>query len=540
MAVSLSPDVCYFDDSGLGVALIAAGVGRDTCFWLSRLCLDSMDLLVHLPVSFLPAVVGAPEDIDKVVQVRSTALAVNGGLPLARFPRAVRAPRRTRLSERDRVSLPNYGQSFEPGIESVIGIELMAAGRIDFTGERLAVVIESVFKEVSWIRALNNTKRDGELLWHTFSERCRASGMEALIPALPLDKDEDPSGCRAWSQGPRDRIRALATGATSAPPEGYPRSALRHPRLLMLEAGLRLQLQAITRSWRSVASGLRAWGAFCSAMFPQSPHFPICDESLMSYAVVFRNPGTFSQYLGHMTKGEDLLRLSSRTSQRLVSALRRSTRAFHTPSPMPRLRKPEVRALVHCAVGEGCPEEARIYVIAYDFLFRVANELLPIQLDGRYGVPDDCLDWHSTVDINPGVASVKLRSRKNAPHGAVVRRHCVCTDRRRLLCGTCALSAQVAASKASRRSPKERLFVTSPASALSNLKRRCSALALPVCGWHAFRRGGAEDRVASGEELGHVLHAGGWRSSSFLRYISKENLDTQLAFESVIGLSDEE
>ena len=88
--------------------------------------------------------------------------------------------------------------------------------------------------------------------------------------------------------------------------------------------------------------------------------------------------------------------------------------------------------------------------------------------------------------------------------------------------------------------PRDRIFEATSFSALQALKRRCATLGFHACGWHAFRRGGAEDMVSDGHELGYVLHAGGWRSASFLRYISRENLDTQAAFESVMGLSDGE
>ena len=79
---------------------------------------------------------------------------------------------------------------------------------------------------------------------------------------------------------------------------------------------------------------------------------------------------------------------------------------------------------------------------------------------------------------------------------------------------------------------------------LQSVSKSWRSIAAGLRAWglfcNAFRRGGAEDRVADGEELGHVLHAGGWRSAAFLRYISRENLDTQLAFEAVVSLSDEE
>ncbi len=76
--------------------------------------------------------------------------------------------------------------------------------------------------------------------------------------------------------------------------------------------------------------------------------------------------------------------------------------------------------------------------------------------------------------------------------------------------------------------------------ALAALQRRCSQVGLQRCGWHTFRRGAAQETVDSGEPLGTVLYSGGWRSGAFLRYISREALDTRAAFAAAIEMSDED
>ena len=94
---------------------------------------------------------------------------------------------------------------------------------------------------------------------------------------------------------------------------------------------------------------------------------------------------------------------------------------------------------------------ARLYSCSRHWLARVANELLPLQIDGRANISEDSLDWHSRIHILPvrdgrARVSIELRTRKNAPEGESVSRACSCRGSRGpkgLLCGVCALLAQV-------------------------------------------------------------------------------------------------
>ena len=48
----------------------------------------------------------------------------------------------------------------------------------------------------------------------------------------------------------------------------------------------------------------------------------------------------------------------------------------------------------------------------------------------------------------------------------------------------------------------------------------------------------ASDLVASGSSLSYILHAGGWRSSAFMKYVSASGLDEREAIDFAMAESD--
>jgi hypothetical protein len=80
----------------------------------------------------------------------------------------------------------------------------------------------------------------------------------------------------------------------------------------------------------------------------------------------------------------------------------------------------------------------------------------------------------------------------------------------------------------------------SPYPTLLRLRRLCSQLDLPKPGWHFLRRGMARDLLDSGCPLSHLMRAGGWRSSSFLKYLLRTDLDSREAAEFALADSDSE
>ena len=52
---------------------------------------------------------------------------------------------------------------------------------------------------------------------------------------------------------------------------------------------------------------------------------------------------------------------------------------------MPRIQRKALRAVVKLAVQQGDYEAGRLYLTAYSFLFRVADECMPLQENGKTG-----------------------------------------------------------------------------------------------------------------------------------------------------------
>ena len=240
----------YTRHVGLRRLLQGYSLAPVSVWWITRVCWDSPVLFGQLAAGFRDASV-EPADRARVAEAASGA----GNVLAAEVPGQAVTPgvhRRT------------FAEQFERGQVSMLGIELIAAGKKDCTAERVASAIEAAFREDSWIAALNQSSAPGESRWFTFEERCQASGVSFLIPAVPLDEGARGSGVRRWNDPPRARIQLAGGMVRAGPADGTDRAALRHPKLLMIEAGVRLQLQPISRSWRNCASDLRSRELFCS------------------------------------------------------------------------------------------------------------------------------------------------------------------------------------------------------------------------------------------------------------------------------------
>ena len=106
-----------------------------------------------------------------------------------------------------------------------------------------------------------------------------------------------------WTGTPRQRVAMLQESTR----EEYARDwkAIRHAMILAEEVGYRLACQSFKGTWKQVISGLRCYGAFHTALFPESPHFPMCGTAASAFAAIFQNAGTLGQYMSHVRKGEE-------------------------------------------------------------------------------------------------------------------------------------------------------------------------------------------------------------------------------------------
>ena len=123
----------YAADRGLADMLRAGGVEVVSCGRLSRICFDSPDLLASLPEGLVSSL-AAPGDVAASLLVQRSILDGLGGFERPRFPRAVAAPQRAQVSEAQRYASAAFASSFSSGPQGMLNIELLAAGRCDFTG----------------------------------------------------------------------------------------------------------------------------------------------------------------------------------------------------------------------------------------------------------------------------------------------------------------------------------------------------------------------------------------------------------------------
>lgn len=304
----------------------------------------------------------------------------------------------------------------------------------------------------------------------------------------------------------------------------------RFPGALALEASVRTMMQSVRGSWRSVRSGIWAWGILTAGLFPYSDPFEVTMEMLFAFASQFRNADTLREYLGHL---RFFLRIQHRAfpvCQSSWQQLLRGARKDKKRTELPRLHRKDVVSLVKVALDHGWDDLARLFVLARGFLFRVVNELLPLQSDGRSD-PSLQHQWHSMVSIQCRKVTVQLRTRKNQPEGSTLVRTCSCSDGLDLLCCACALAKQVEVAANKPKTCGASVWPFSPAEATRMFKACCDTAGIPWPGWHAFRRGMATDMLDKGSPLSLILRAGGWRSGAFLTYLTRSALDKREAVE---------
>ena len=202
---------------------------------------------------------------------------------------------------------------------------------------------------------------------------------------------------------------------------------------------------------------------------------------------------------------------------------------------MPALQRASVHSIISACFDQGLMHEFRFFVLARGLLARVMNELLPLQIDGRAQLPESSPAWHSQIIFQGKTVIIKLRTRKNAQGGATITRHCSCTSvARDVWCCFHALRSQCRSSSADSTS----IWPFSKAHITDVLKRLCQELSISWPGFHAFRRGMAQDILESGKDLSFILRAGGWRSKAFMDYLTRAKLDARESLNYALADSD--
>ena len=402
---------------------------------------------------------------------------------------------------------------------------LSAHGRV--SPMALCVVFEEVFDEEAYFRAHYGALKDPRRKQFPFSERCAASDCGHLAEVVSIS-----GGPALWDAMPRKRLSASIAN-WSRPGAPIDISKFRLPGHLTLEFVLRGQLRNISRSWRSISSGIVAWAVFSGAFTPFSDPWSPSQQDLAAFAAHFRNGDTLGKYISNLRLACRLQHRPLEISEQLqvtISALKRA----RPKAPRPAYDARAVRSLVKTLLDKDLVLEARFLAVSRQFMLRVASEGRPLQPNGLTSREEDPC-WHSAVSSEGSEeCTISLRRRKNSDVVCTLSRPCVCTSPHVLLCGVCALRAQVRAHSLVGRSDTDELFPVNMDSLRSILS---DALGKPFS-WHGLRRGMAQDLVAWGASLGTILRQGGWRSAAFLKYLSISSVKEQELTDLVINMSD--
>ena len=251
------------------------------------------------------------------------------------------------------------------------------------------------------------------------------------------------------------------------------------------------------------------------------------------FAGVCREPGTFSNYVGHLKSSCELLGLETEWSadpqiSRAKDGLLKSGLAFKGP-------RPAIGRNLICRLASATREwsQERFFVIfSWVFMLRASREASGLRLaHGVYEVSDLhsplAGDAGGVVYLCENSLIVRLRSRKTKIHGECIELACVCA-------GGAGPSTHVPASLCpvhvlwpwltARCPPGSLIFDHGVAGrSVAWLRIALEARSVPNAskyGLHALRRGAAQELVAGGGDLSTLLLAGGWRSSAFKAYLN--------------------
>ena len=266
-------------------------------------------------------------------------------------------------------------------------------------------------------------------------------------------------------------------------------------------------------SLASAQSALRCWAAFSDQVLrADGNHLPPTAEGLACWSRLFRNSGTFSNYVGYLRLGCHVLGLDASCSYGpLVQRAKQELRSRQGPPRKKRfVREETLVALMEHAIHEGNHNMAMLFLAGYAFMLRVPSELLPavVGKDGDAERPL-AIGAHSCMSVCGNEVVLRLSKRKNKVHGSVLRRQCWCATRTPTTCPVHVLGPWLGQLQ-----PGSRPFCdVAPVSARRDLKRRLRCVNVKEASkyWlHDLRRGHAQDLADSWGRLQEFLQAGEW------------------------------
>ena len=305
----------------------------------------------------------------------------------------------------------------------------------------------------------------------------------------------------------------------------------------------KLLLESIRKSSSTYASEISLWVTYCccrgvspigeclSLRYP--PEFQgVSELTVLRFLGLFRNGRSALKYVTavrylHQVSGAPTRALYS---DRVCRALQAAKMIAPPVKRAIALQCDTVRSIATFAWSRNENDLATQCILAYQFGFRVLDELLPLEWDGLDTGGHSSVLMYTARNGRP-LCKVKLDSRKNEPHGAELVRACTCLpwahDPH-----MCPVHALVRLLRASARSMSGRIFPGVPKSLYTSFVRRLryvgAALGFALANsWtsHGFRRGMAQDIFDNGGSLADILRAGGWKSAAFLLYLERAQVN---------------
>ena len=292
------------------------------------------------------------------------------------------------------------------------------------------------------------------------------------------------------------------------------------------------------KSHKSAMSGLRCYVAFGEAV---GAGLPPTTDALLAWSQLFRCSGTFMNYVGYVKFACDLMELPcAHLDQRLLARAKSSIdkRRQFVPRAQYFLRLDVVEMLLQLA--EGVPPLtpfAMAFLTSYVFLLRLPSECLPIRTDS-VGIG---ANEQAVIKVTDEEISLKLRTRKNKPHGSLLVRRCWCRSCLETS-PTCPVHVLGAYYKDLGEGVKPFGHI-SAASALRVLRDMLGKLDVEKAGLyrtHDFRRGHARDMQAWGRTLPEILAAGERSSPAFMKYLDMMALERDAVMEAHLDESGDE
>ena len=286
-------------------------------------------------------------------------------------------------------------------------------------------------------------------------------------------------------------------------------------------------------------SGIQCYIAFVRAVKGGSVVlWPPKLDWLLAWAMLFRNRGTFSNYLGYVKIGcflerVDVVVLSHPAIRRAKESVSKAGRCVSREKCW--IRRHRIEAMLRWASAiPDAMQFAVLFLMCYVFLLRMPSEALPMIVgDGSEKEVAQSVVW---VDPVKKEIVLKLGRRKNKEQGSRLVRTCWCKECPR----TCPVHVLGPLIKNSQ--PGEALFAgISSQAALCKLRVMLAAIGVEKSECyrsHDMRRGHALDLQCAGAPLWQILEAGEWSSPAFLRYLDLHRLDTELVVQAHAGESD--